>query len=157
LKIGEKAARKFRQIAGPELSPVALRLASIPLAPDLAARLQRVNGRNAIPKRRRLSETALSPIRAPSHVIEAEFFGGRTWRQIVSSAGVVCEVGILRKRTLVGGGASCPPAPASSSTTTSPCSRTAASSPPFPTAVNICVCAGSIMAGATPCSSPPAP
>jgi hypothetical protein len=39
-------------------------------------------------------------------VIEAEVFGGRTWRQVVSPDGVVCEVSTLRKRTLVEGGAS---------------------------------------------------
>jgi hypothetical protein len=39
-------------------------------------------------------------------VIEAEVFGGRKWRSIVSSDGVAYEVGMLRKRTLVGGGAS---------------------------------------------------
>src|SRR5262245_57535812 len=45
------------------------------------------------------------PVQAPSHVIEAEVFGGRAWRRIVSSDGVACEVGTLRKRTLVEGGA----------------------------------------------------
>jgi hypothetical protein len=45
-------------------------------------------------------------VRTPRHVIETEVFGGRTWRQVVSSDGVVCEVGTLRKRTLVEGGAS---------------------------------------------------
>jgi hypothetical protein len=39
-------------------------------------------------------------IRAPRHVIEAEVFGDRIWRQVVSSDGVVCEVGTLRPRAL---------------------------------------------------------
>jgi len=42
---------------------------------------------------------------APSHVIEAEVFGGRTWRQVASSDGVVCEVGRLRPRALREGSA----------------------------------------------------
>jgi hypothetical protein len=43
---------------------------------------------------------------APRWVIEVEVFGGRAWRQVVSSGGVVCEVGTLRKRALRDGGAS---------------------------------------------------
>jgi hypothetical protein len=39
-------------------------------------------------------------------VIEAEAFGGRKWRQVTSSGGVVCEVSTLRKRALCDGGAS---------------------------------------------------
>jgi hypothetical protein len=43
LKIGQKADRPFRIVAGPELSPTALRLASLPLDPELAARLERAH------------------------------------------------------------------------------------------------------------------
>jgi len=39
-------------------------------------------------------------------VIEAAVFGGREWRQAVSSDGVACEVSRLRKRALLDGGAS---------------------------------------------------
>jgi hypothetical protein len=45
LKIGLKRGRPFRQIAGPELSPTALRLASLPLDPELTARLDRDRAR----------------------------------------------------------------------------------------------------------------
>jgi hypothetical protein len=45
-------------------------------------------------------------LRAPRHVIEAEVFGGREWRQVVSPDGVVCQVGTLRQRALRNGGAS---------------------------------------------------
>jgi hypothetical protein len=45
LKIGLEDGRPFRKIAGPELSPTALRLASLPLDPELAARLKRDHGR----------------------------------------------------------------------------------------------------------------
>jgi hypothetical protein len=45
-------------------------------------------------------------VRAPHHVIEAEVFGGRAWRQAVSSDGVAYEVSTLRKRALRDGGAS---------------------------------------------------
>jgi hypothetical protein len=38
-----KVGRPFRQVAGPELSPTALRLASIPLDPELTARLERAH------------------------------------------------------------------------------------------------------------------
>ena len=44
--------------------------------------------------------------RAPHHVLEAEIFGAREWRRVVSSDGVVCEVSTLRKRTLRDRGAS---------------------------------------------------
>jgi hypothetical protein len=43
LKIGQKADRPFRQVAGPELGPTALRLATLPLDPELAARLERAH------------------------------------------------------------------------------------------------------------------
>jgi hypothetical protein len=52
-KIGQKADRPFRQVAGPELSPTALRLAALPLDPELAARLKRVNDISEDLKRRR--------------------------------------------------------------------------------------------------------
>jgi hypothetical protein len=39
-------------------------------------------------------------------VIEAEVFGGRKWRSVVSSSGVVCGVGSLRQRALQDKGAS---------------------------------------------------
>jgi len=38
-----KVGRPFRQVAGPELGPTALRLASLPLDPELAARLERTH------------------------------------------------------------------------------------------------------------------
>lgn len=41
LKIGTSTGREFVQIAGPKLSPTSLRLASLPLDPELAARLER--------------------------------------------------------------------------------------------------------------------
>jgi hypothetical protein len=39
-------------------------------------------------------------------VIEAEVFGGREWRQVTSSDGVVCQVSTLRPRALQDGSAS---------------------------------------------------
>jgi hypothetical protein len=33
--------------------------------------------------------------------VEVEFFGGRTWRSVVSSGGVTCEVAKIRPRALV--------------------------------------------------------
>jgi hypothetical protein len=44
LKIGTRSGRPFVQIAGPELSPTALRLATL-LGPELAVRLERARGR----------------------------------------------------------------------------------------------------------------
>jgi hypothetical protein len=43
LKIGTKTGRPSRQIAGPELTPTSLRLASLPIDLDLATRLERVH------------------------------------------------------------------------------------------------------------------
>jgi hypothetical protein len=43
LKIGTKSGRGFVQIAGPALSATALRLASLPLDPEFAARLERAH------------------------------------------------------------------------------------------------------------------
>jgi hypothetical protein len=43
LKIGALAGRGFTQIAGPKLSPTALHLASLPLDPELTARLERTH------------------------------------------------------------------------------------------------------------------
>jgi hypothetical protein len=43
LKIDQKVGRPFRIVAGPNLSPSSLRLASIPLNPELARRLDRAH------------------------------------------------------------------------------------------------------------------
>jgi hypothetical protein len=43
LKIGTKSGRGFTQIAGPELTPASLRLASLPLDPKTAVRVRRAN------------------------------------------------------------------------------------------------------------------
>jgi hypothetical protein len=43
LKIRTLGGRPFAQIAGPRLTPTSLRLASLPLGPDLAARLERTH------------------------------------------------------------------------------------------------------------------
>jgi hypothetical protein len=43
LKIGQKADRPFHIVAGPTLSPISLRLATLPLDPELAARLERAH------------------------------------------------------------------------------------------------------------------
>src|SRR5262249_31828693 len=48
----------------------------------------------------RQQSAILQGVRVPRHVIETEVFGNRTWRSVVSSDGVVCKVGTLRKRTL---------------------------------------------------------
>jgi hypothetical protein len=45
LKIGSFGSRPYRQVAGPELSPTSLRLASLPLDPETAARIRRANER----------------------------------------------------------------------------------------------------------------
>jgi hypothetical protein len=65
--------------------------------------LKNVNGFKSLPTPKSGSSIALQ---APRKVLEAEVFGGRIWRPVVSSGGVVCEVGTLRKRALVEGGAS---------------------------------------------------
>jgi hypothetical protein len=44
-------------------------------------------------------------INAQRLVIDIEVFGGRSWRQTVSSDGVICNVGRLRSRTLCDRGA----------------------------------------------------
>src|SRR6516165_921120 len=44
LKTGSKVGRPFRLVAGPALSSTSLRLAGLPLIPELAARLERING-----------------------------------------------------------------------------------------------------------------
>ena len=64
---------------------------------------KKINGFKSLPAPKSGSSIAL---RAPRRVIEAEIFDDRRWRHVVSSDGVVCEVGTLRKRTLVEGGAS---------------------------------------------------
>jgi hypothetical protein len=66
------------------------------------APIEKANGFKSLPAPKSGSSIAL---KAPRKVLETEVFGGRTWRQVVSSGGVVCEVGTLRKRTLVDGGA----------------------------------------------------
>jgi hypothetical protein len=43
LKIDDKVGRPFRLVAGPTLSPTAFRLATLPLDPELAARLDRAH------------------------------------------------------------------------------------------------------------------
>ena len=59
-----------------------------------------------VPRNTHASRPENRGVRSPRHVIEAEVSGGRVWRQVASPDGVVCEVGTLRKRTLVDGGAS---------------------------------------------------
>ena len=58
---------------------------------------KKANGFNVLSAPKSRSSIALQ---APRHVIEAEIFGGRVWRSVVSSSGVVCEVGALRERAL---------------------------------------------------------
>jgi hypothetical protein len=41
---------------------------------------------------------------APAHVLETELDGGRTWRTVTSSGGVVSQVSTLRGRALQNGG-----------------------------------------------------
>jgi len=73
---------------------------SIPSSPAPKINAVRPN-RSKKPKQNQRPRSAiLQGVRAPRHVIEAEVFGGRIWRQIVSSDGVVCEVGTLRPRAL---------------------------------------------------------
>jgi hypothetical protein len=43
LKTGQKSGRPFRIVAGPNLSPTSFRLASLPLDPEFAARLDRAH------------------------------------------------------------------------------------------------------------------
>jgi hypothetical protein len=64
---------------------------------------KKINGFKFLPAPKSRSRIALQ---APRQVIEAEVFGGRAWRPIISSGGVVCWVGTLRKRALRDGGAS---------------------------------------------------
>jgi len=63
---------------------------------------KKINGFKSLQAPKSGSSIAL---RAPHHVIEAEVFGGRVWRQVVSPSGVVCEVGTLRPRALRENGA----------------------------------------------------
>src|SRR5262249_57203702 len=69
------------------------------------APLKKANGFNTLPAPKSGSSIALQ---APRHVIEAELFGGREWQPVISSGGVVCEVGTLRQRALRNGGAAGP-------------------------------------------------
>jgi hypothetical protein len=62
-----------------------------------------INGFKSLPAPKSGSSIVLL---APRHVIEAEVFGGRQWRSVVSSGGVICEVSTWRRRTLVGRDAS---------------------------------------------------
>ena len=64
---------------------------------------KKINGFKSLPAPKGGSSIALG---APRHVIEVEVFGDRKWQWAVSSDGVVCEVGTLRRRALVNGGAS---------------------------------------------------
>jgi hypothetical protein len=43
------------------------------------------------------------PRKPPREVIETEVFGGRSWRPVISSHGVSCEVSVLRPRALING------------------------------------------------------
>jgi hypothetical protein len=62
LKNSEKSGRAFRIVAGPELSPTSLRLATLPLDPELAARLERAHAgyvENRTKAKRRAARQAL--------------------------------------------------------------------------------------------------
>jgi hypothetical protein len=65
--------------------------------------LKKANGFNVLRARENGSSI---PQNLRRKVIETEIFGGREWRQVVSSDGVVCQVSTLRQRTLRNGGAS---------------------------------------------------
>jgi len=63
-----KVGRPFRQVAGPELGPTALRLASLPLDPELAARLERTHRpyvEARVKARRKAARAALIKRRTP--------------------------------------------------------------------------------------------
>ena len=75
---------------------------SIPSSPAPKINAVRPN-RSKKPKQNQCPQSAIlrqGKIRAPRHVIEAEVFGGRIWPPMISSDGVVCEVGTLRPRAL---------------------------------------------------------
>jgi hypothetical protein len=65
--------------------------------------LKKANGFNVLPAWK--SGSSIAP-RVPREIIEIEVFGGRAWREVTSSDGVVCEASTLRPRTLRNGGAS---------------------------------------------------
>jgi len=56
-----------------------------------------INGFKSLPTSKTWSSITLQ---GPRKVLEAEIFGSRVWRGIVSPDGVACEVGTLRQRTL---------------------------------------------------------
>ena len=59
---------------------------------------KKINGANALDKLK-------SRLRAPPglwrEIVAVEVFGGRDWQPVVSSHGVICEIGKLRPRALV--------------------------------------------------------
>jgi hypothetical protein len=72
---------------------------SAPLPPYLKATepLEKANGFNVLRAQKSGSRVGSN---VPREAIEAEIFGGREWQQVVSPDGVVCEVAVLRPRTL---------------------------------------------------------
>ena len=74
-KTRSKSGRGFVQIAGPELSPTAFRLATLPLDPELAARLERAH-RDYFEYRRRAKRQAARKAQIKRHHPPVNLLGG---------------------------------------------------------------------------------
>jgi hypothetical protein len=74
-KTRSKSGRGFVQIAGPELSPTAFRLATLPLDPELAARLERAH-RPYVEHRRRAKRQAARKAQIKRHHPPVNLLGG---------------------------------------------------------------------------------
>jgi hypothetical protein len=75
LKTRSKAGRGFVQTAGPELSPIAFGLATLPLDPELVARLERAH-RNYFEHRRRAKRLAARKAQIKRHHPPVNLLGG---------------------------------------------------------------------------------
>jgi hypothetical protein len=61
---------------------------------------KKLNGHNNFDIAKSRSRTPQNLLR---EVIETEVFGGRSWRPVISSGGVSCEISTLRPRALING------------------------------------------------------
>jgi hypothetical protein len=75
LKIGTFGGRPFAQVAGPQLTPTAFRLATLPLDPDLAARIERTHA-PALEARKRAKRAAARAVLIKRHTPPANVLGG---------------------------------------------------------------------------------
>jgi hypothetical protein len=109
-KIDQKTDRPFRQVAGLKLSTTALRLASIPPDPELAARLKRVNDISEDLKRRRQASARRAIIKR--HHPPANVLGGYAFpRAPVIDLSPISDPGTVRSKWRPTGWGGVPPIP----------------------------------------------